>query len=243
MKETILILPVVAGLSILVGCHKQPPNDAVCLVDTSRSIDPQGIQYEFSLLDTLVDRMQRGDSLTVIPITGNALNDTPGKVFSFTAPLAREPYDHDLVVMRQSAHQRIDAMRSATIKEPTERTDILGALDAAKQEFGKDPEGDGRPTRGKSLIVLSDFIEDDERLNFMSDRRLNSLDSARTLAKSVTKERACGMEGVRIRLLSVESSDRRILSQQRQRSISEFWKSCFSPTNPNTEIQMDGTNF
>ena len=77
------------------------------LVDVSKSITPDGVKYEFKAADDLVDTMHRGDRLTVIPITGNALTDTSGHILRLAAPTERQAYDYDLKAFRQKAHERI----------------------------------------------------------------------------------------------------------------------------------------
>lgn len=223
MKSSLQVLLATLALVAFAGCRRTPPTDYVVLPDVSKSIERDGILDEFRTIDGLIDRMQRGDSLTIIPITGNAMSETPGHVLRFTAPTERQAYDHDLAVFRQEAHQSIHAMQDTAFANPSKHTDILGALDVARQELETAP-----PSNAKSLIVMSDFIEDDGTYRFTLDKELANTTAAQKLAERLQHEHAFVLSGVHISLSALQSKDLRSVSTQRQRAVMEFWKRYFA---------------
>jgi hypothetical protein len=206
-------------LVFLAGCRRTPPTDYVVLPDISQSIERDGILDEFRAIDGLIDRMQRGDSLTIIPITGNAMSETPGHVLRFTAPTERQAYDHDLVVFREQAHQSIHAIQDAAFANPSKHTDILGALDIAGQELETFP-----PYNMKSLIVMSDFVEDDDIYRFTVDKALADPATAKKLAGHLQTKHAFTPHNVHISLDGLQSKDLRSIGPLRQLAVREFWK-------------------
>ena len=81
-----------------------------------------------------IAHMQRGDTLVLIPITGNAQNDAMGRVLRLSAPTQRERYDTDLRCFQAAAQGQFSAW-VASLDQLQSCTDILGALDAARQEL------------------------------------------------------------------------------------------------------------
>jgi len=216
MKRLILVLAVLINLT---GCKQEQPVYTILLIDVSNSITPSGVKSEFKFADDLVATMRRGDRLTVIPITGNALADTSDQILRLAAPTHRQTYEYDLKLFRQQARQQIQSMRDAALAHPSSRTDILGALDAAGEEF--DAENDRQ--QQKSLVVLSDFIEDADAYHFAVDPALASDVSARAFARRLQNDTHLAIDGVRVRLKTVESTDLRKLTFKRQKAIRAFW--------------------
>jgi hypothetical protein len=116
-------------------------------------------------------------------------------------------------------------MQNAAIAHPSEHTDILGALDVAKQELDTLPS-----LNMKRLTALSDFIEDDGTYRFTVDKQLADATAAETLADYLQNEHAFTLSDTRISLNMVQSRDLRSIDPQRQRAVSEFWKRYFAPT-------------
>ncbi len=232
MNRLIPSLCLIVLLINFVGCKRQPPTYTICMLDVSKSITPEGVQDEFKAMDDLVDQMHRDDRLTLIPITGDAMSETSGHILRFIAPIQREPYDHDLVVFRRQAHARIEAMQDSANAHPFKRTDILGTLNVAKQELEEPQESLQRGTE-RTMIVFSDFIEDDGVYRFAFDPSLASDASARGLAKRLKKEDGFALGDIRIRLRTLPSIDLRSMAPQRQKAIRAFWSDYLS-AQPNT---------
>ena len=155
MNRSSCLLSIALILPPIVGCETTP-SDTVVEADVSQSIDQAGTVHAFKEIDDRIDGMKRGDSLTIIPILSDAMSDVSGQIVHLTAPTERQAYDNDLTVFRADAHAAVQKMRDASLAHPTKNTDILGALDAARQVFDSLPSRDTR-----TLIVLSDFLEDD----------------------------------------------------------------------------------
>jgi len=225
-------------LTGVTGCKYEPPAYTICLLDISKSITPEGRDYEFKVTDNLVDGMRRGDRLTIIPIMGDAMSDTPGHIVRLEAPVRREPYDHDLLLFREQAHGQLHAMRESAMAHPAVRTDILGTLDVAKQEF----EADSGARSKRFLHIFSDFIEDDGAYHFSRDAALTSDAKAWNLAKSLRKERDFTLGGVYSRLDNLPSIDFPNLPPQRQQAVRAFWKEYLRSINPSVvaEAQISG---
>jgi hypothetical protein len=223
---------------LLTGCrwHREAANEYVCLLDISKSIRRESVVAEFKAMDSLADRLKRGDALTLIPITGSAMADTPGRIVHLVAPAVRQPYDHDLVVFRDKAHKEIKAMRDRALADPSNRTDILGALDAARQELAVLPKESNR-----NLVVVSDFLEDDETYNFVTAGSLASPAHARQLAVRLHEQHGFTLQGVPACLGLLESSDLSPLSAQRKEAVQAFWTAYFAAGGEAAEIHVDGT--
>src|SRR5947209_4860974 len=91
------ILPLFA-LSSITACSR-PTHTAqhtVVLIDVSASIDPKSESRAFDAIAKLGSHLARGDRLSVVPITGDAGNDSSDRVLRFSAPSERQAYDEDL---------------------------------------------------------------------------------------------------------------------------------------------------
>lgn len=62
----------------------------------SMSITPRADREVQSALGNQISRMECGDRLILIPITGDVQNDAGRRVLRLTAPTEREPHDTDL---------------------------------------------------------------------------------------------------------------------------------------------------
>jgi hypothetical protein len=232
MKRLMASLTIIGILWPPAGCGG-PPAYTVCLVDVSRSITAVGLRAEFNAVDDLVGRMRRGDRLTIIPITSNAISETPGHVLTLAAPIARQPYDYDLVEFRANAQMEIAMSQKAFADRPSKHTDILGAIAIAREELASAAE-DARPPFGSlTLYVFSDFIEDDGTYRFGSEAEAGRRREAAEFARRLQCERHTNFPAsVRVRLVEVESSELARIRPERQRWIRAFWEAYFLPYRP-----------
>jgi hypothetical protein len=224
-------------LGCVSGCSRRVPVAIVVLVDPSASVTEQGRRDEFAVAARLIPGLQRGDSLTVVPITDNAVADIEGRVLRLRAPDLREPYDADLHRFRTQARQSYGAFTADLLAHPGMQTDILGALDVARQEFETIPERDQR-----ILIVLSDFLEDDGRYRFVSDRRLASAQDARGFADCLRNWHGFSLHGVALRLGALQSNDFAQLDQGRQDAVHAFWPEYLRNSPALGTVQLDGSS-
>jgi len=232
-----IAIPCTAMIAVLiaVGCEHRTPRAVIEVIDTSRSITPRSEKAALDAIPFQIAHMQRGDELILIPITGDGANGISGRVLRLTAPIERESYDADLRRFRDQAGRQFAAWASS-IDPHQSRTDILSALDAARQQFAMLPTGLNR-----SLIVASDFIEDDSSYNFVSAGALASPAQARQLAARLREQHGFPLRRVSTCLGRLESSDFSLLSTKRKQAIQVFWSAYLTAGSEPAEIQLDGS--
>jgi hypothetical protein len=222
-------------LFLFAGCFHRQPETTVEVIDTSLSITPRAEKTALDAVQAQIGHMQRGDTLILIPITGDAANDGGGRILRLSAPTQRETYDTDLRRFQEQARKQFAAW-VASLDKHQSRTDILGALDAARQELAILPNGMNR-----KLVVVSDFLEDDGTYRFVSAGSLTSLAHARQLAARLHELHRFTLQGVPLCLGRLESSDFAPLSAQRKEAVHAFWTAYFAARGEPAEIQFDGT--
>jgi hypothetical protein len=186
-------------------------------------------------VENQIAHMQRGDMLVLIPITGDASNDSGGRVLRLSVPTERETYDADLRRFQLTARKQF-ASWTASLDQHQSRTDILGTLDAVRQELASLPKESNR-----RLIVVSDFLEDDGTYSFISASTLESPSLASHLATHLHEQHGFTLHGVPLCLGRLESSDFAPLSAQRKEAVQAFWSAYFAAGEEPAEIQFDGT--
>src|SRR5205823_2568465 len=95
----LLTIGVAFSAVALSGCNARPPRELhlIELPDLSASIEPRA---QMAALKAMIDPtagMQRGDSITVIPIVGDAGDDIQGRILHWKLPATQEPFDGDLL--------------------------------------------------------------------------------------------------------------------------------------------------
>jgi hypothetical protein len=205
------------------------------VIDTSLSITPRAEKVALDAVQKQIIHMQRGDQLVIIPITGDAANDAGGRILRLSAPTQREAYDADLHRFLEQAGKQFGAW-VASLDQHQSRTDILGALDAARQELALLPNG-----MNPKLVIVSDFLEDDGTYSFVSAGSLASPARARELAARLLEQHEFTLQGVPLCLGRLESSDFAPLAAQRKEAVLAFWPAYFAAGGEPTEIQFDGT--
>jgi hypothetical protein len=223
-----------AVLLLLSGCAHRVPEATIVVIDTSLSITPRAEKEALDAVQEQIANIRRGDILVIIPITGDAANDSGGRVLRLSAPIQREPYDADLRRFQEHARKQFVAW-AASLDTHQSRTDILGALEVARQEFAVLPNHEAR-----RLIVFSDFLEDDGTYRFVSAGELTSPASARQLAARLREQRGFTLQGVHLCLGRLESIDFAPLSPQRKDAVQAFWTAYFVKKDRTPEIQFDG---
>lgn len=224
-----------ATLILLAGCSHPVPKVTVDVLDTSLSITPRAEHAAESAILDQISRLGRGDRLILIPITGDAQNDAGGRILRLVAPSERQAYDNDLRRFQADAKKQYAAW--LTSLDPHQmRTDILGTLDVARQEFSAVP-GDA----DRHLIILSDFLEDDPRYRFVFSPQLANAARARALAVVLRTDRRFALPGVPVCLGRLESSDFAPLSPQRQEAVQTFWAEYLNDRGQAPALRFDGT--
>ena len=222
-------------LILLAACSHPVPKVTVEVLDTSLSITSRAKRAAENAILDQISRLGRGDRLILIPITGDAQNDAGGRILRLVAPTERQAYDNDLRRFQADAKKQY-ANWLASLDPHQMRTDILGALDVARQEFAAVP-GDA----DRRLIVLSDFIEDDSSYRFVSSPQLANAERARALAVGLRTERSFALSGVSVCLGRLESTDFAPLSPQRKEAVQAFWAEYLNDRGQAPALRFDGT--
>lgn len=224
-----------AFLFLFTACSRHIPVVTVAVIDTSLSITPRAEKAALEAVLNQISQLGRGDSLVLIPITGDAANDAGGRVLRLTVPTRREAYDSDLHRFQEQAGKQFAAW-VASLDKHQSRTDIFGALDAARQDLNSLPKESNR-----KLIVVTDFLEDDGVHDFVRDLALTNPARARELASHLRAERGFELPGVALCLGRLESSDFAPLAQDRKDAVQAFWIAYFTDNGQHPEIHFDGT--
>ena len=201
------------------------------MLDVSQSIDANAEQQMFAVVEDAAQHLRRGDTLTVIPITGNAEAELQGRTLHYAVPSAedRQAYDADLRNLNAQIKDDLARLQADAVAHPGKHSDIIGSIRVAMKEFSNNPTD-------KRLIVLSDFIQDDKQFNFRKDPRLATEAHAVTLGAGIVlvEGSARRSDVVLGRLRSNEFST---LAPSRQHAINAFWGQLLSPA----VVNPDGT--
>lgn len=218
---------------LLSGCdtHRQLSREIVFVPDVSASIDPEAERQMFVAIEDVAQHLDRGDTLTIIPITGSAEAELQGRTLHYAVPPVEDRQAYDADLRKLNAHIRDDLaqLRADAIAHPGKHTDILGSVRVALKKFSNG-------MTDKRLIVLSDFIQDDKQFNFEKDLRLSSETDAVTLAHSVAPQSG-NYTTINVVLGRLRSSEFAALQPNRQRAINAFWGQVMCPA----IIDPDGT--
>jgi hypothetical protein len=218
------------------GCSRQKsqPTHTVFLIDVSGSIEPDSLKEAFRAIAEFTSRAARGDRVTVIPITSDALIESSGRIIRFTKPTKRKAYDADIAEFTNSIEKPLNDLKAKALAHPADKTDILNTIRLADEEMATDPKG-----MKSDLKILSDFIEEDDEYNFKSDPRLTNqhtaMELARTLAKPSAKTRF-----TTIYLGMLRSKDLRSLARTRREAIEQFWRQYFASEGTDVRFAIDG---
>src|ERR1035437_1643670 len=232
----LLLLLSALALSSCAGGYHSPAQTIhrVYLLDCSASIAPRALDDAFHQVELQADKMQRGDRISVIPITSDSDTNAQGNILRMTVPLNRQFYDQDLQVFRKNFRQALRAIHDHAKVHLFDKTDILGSVDLAAQEFAPD---DG--SVHKRLIVLSDFIEEDGILDFRTAPALAGETSARMLASRLVKN-IPQISTVSVFLGSLQSAELDRLPKARRQAIREFWLEYFNNEKTHPVFATDG---
>ena len=222
-------------LLTLSACSHRTPEATVEVIDTSLSIMPRAEKAALDAVQNQIAHMQRGDTLVVIPITGDAANDTGGRILRLSAPTHRETYDADLRRFHEQARKQFAAWTSS-LDPHQSKTDILGALDVAQQEISLLPKNSN-----PKLVVVSDFLEDDGTYRFVSAGELGTPKRARQLGAQLREQRGFKMRPLPLCLGRLESADFAPLSGERREAVEAFWEAYFAAGREHVDVQFDGT--
>jgi hypothetical protein len=229
-------LLIMAALAVaLLGCGKREPRHIVILPDVSGSIDRESLQQTFKAIDELAGHLQRGDRLTIIPILGDAEAEASGKILRFEVPSNRQAYDTDLRNFRTKLSSSLKEMWINAVARPGSKTDILGAIALAEQEFDLHPDHSI-----KLLTILSDFIEEDQQFDFRTSDTISSAVSVQKFAMQQARIGNMRLNKVEVYLGLLKSSEFTALRKSRRNAIKSFWVQYFKNIGVNPKFYDDG---
>jgi len=232
IKEIFIVLVLAVAL---LGCGKRELRHIVILPDVSGSIDRESLEQAFKAIDALTGSLHRGDRITIIPILGDAEAEASGRIIRFEVPIERRAYDADLHDFQRRLEASLAEMRANALAHPQLKTDILGSITVAAQEFEAMP--------GKSdrlLIVLSDFIQEDDGVDFRRDGHLANPASARDFVQKLLKTHPIDFQNTRAYLGLLRSSEYTRLGISRRAALHEFWIEYFATCGAQARFAADG---
>jgi hypothetical protein len=234
MKIKKILIMIVLAVTLL-GCGKREPRHIVIMPDVSGSIERESLQKAFKAIDELASHLQRGDKLIVIPILGDAEAEASGRILRFEVPANRQAYDTDLRNFRHKLSLALAEMDAHAATHPGSKTDILGSVELAEQEFKL---GTGQSKR--LLVVLSDFIQDDSKFDFRLDSHLKDQTDVQSFAHAEVKSTGIRLKAVPVYLGLLRSREYGALDLRRRAAIQTFWIHYFIAAGAQPEFVFDG---
>jgi hypothetical protein len=207
-------------VALFSNCGGAPHLRLVCVVDLSSSIESDARAEAFVAFQKIFaeHRLRRGDTVIIVPVTNDTATEAQGRVLRFEISERRAAYDSDLKKLAAEVERAIETMQSESASRPATRSDILGAINLAEEEISKGQKGER-----KVIVVLSDMINDTPSCNFNTSPLLASEEAARRYAASLSEGRARSLEGSRVYLGLLRSSDLKKVPQARRNAIQSFW--------------------
>jgi hypothetical protein len=233
MKKIRILATFVLAVALL-GCGKHQPRHIIILPDVSGSIDRQSLEQAFKAIEELASHLRRGDELTIIPIRGDAEAEAPGAIMRFRVPPNRGAYDADLRKFATQLNKSLEQLAFSAIKHPGTRTDILGSIAVASHEIG--PNMTAVPT----LIILSDFIQDDGESDFLSDSRLKDSIALDMFARKMAEKQPLNLSGRLVYFSKVGSTQTALEAAEQQFGNSGSDISNISTAHPTFQMMDSG---
>lgn len=201
---------------LLTACGGQ--KSLIFVIDFSESVSPEARADAFKAIQAEAKLLGRGDSITVIPVTSDALIESGGKVLRLEAGETRKLRDKDLKEFQEEIEKGLAAMSSnATYKQ----TDLFGALHIAQEETANQTARKRRVV----VIVLSDLVHSTSQIRFEVDAAFVKAETSRRYAEKSVK--AGEWNGAEIYLGWLESSDLRKMNAPRREAVRQFWQEYF----------------
>lgn len=237
MRPPCLLLSLAMAFCLAMsGCdlERHRPSYLIVMIDMSASIEPAARKELFTALQETPLHLKRGDTLVVIPITGDAQNQSQGRILRFTLSETRTAYDQDIREVGNKVRTALEEMQSASLAEPDDHTDLLGTFQLVSEEIQLN-------AGGKSPVVLafSDFLQDDSQFNFAKSPFLKNEVAAQHFAVNLARESRLKLP-VQVYLGSLRSKDLSRLSRERRAGIRVFWVRYLTAAGAQTQIVTDG---
>ncbi len=222
----IIILTI--AIIFLTACGER--KSFIFVIDLSESVTQEAREKSFQSIYDSAKKLGRGDLLTIVPITGDAANQTSGNVIRIEASEIRKLRDKDLKEFQTEINQKIEKMRQSN--KTYANTDLFGALRVANEIAKNQP-----PKVQVKLFVLSDLLNSTNEIRFEKDAIFD--DAKKTLELAETKK--LDWSNIDVYCGSVESIDLQKISAQRRENVRNFWQEYFKIGNAKRiQIATDG---
>ena len=215
MKRILLALMLMTTF-VLSACWNEKQKTVVVLMDATTSIDPAEYERCRSELNKLMQRLGRGDRLVIVPITGEPQELLGHRIVHVDMPKERVPYDSNLKQARVDATKRIEQFFAELPKIQALHTDIIGALRAAEDAFDDE---------STEVICLSDMVEDDAQIRFLTAPEFNQTKSAEALAERMARHNL--LHGATVKIGMLKSFDLEKMTPGRRDATQAFWRKYF----------------
>lgn len=215
-----LIYIVILCVVLFAGRHRRQRLYLVCVVDLSSSIEVDARAEAFAALRAIFTdrRLQRGDTVVVVPITNDTATEAQGQVLRFEIGEQRAAYDADLRRLAVEVEHALGEMQSESAARPSTQSDVLGAISLAEEEIRR-----GNGSERKILIILGDLLHDTASCKFTTSPQLATDEAARRYAASLAEGQTRTLEGTQVYLGLLRSTELRRVSQARRTAIQSFW--------------------
>ncbi len=231
---TVLIISALAAAFL--GCGKRDHKHFVIMPDISGSIDRQSLEQAFKAIDELTSHLDRGDILTIIPIRGEADAEAPGQIMRFEVPVNRQAYDLGRRQFEARLRIGLENLQRSALRYPGLQTDIFGTISLAQQEIQLDHN-----STKDILVILSDFVEEDDDINFNSDQRLTNPNKAKAFAtEAAARKSNTDLRGTSVCLGLLRSREYTNLNPSRREAVRVFWTSYFDLLHSRAIFSADG---
>ena len=237
IKITVALI-LLSLLAISCGRSKRQRLAIAYVIDMTASVDSEAIQQAFAALQPLLNSttLKRGDSITIIPITGDTLTESQGTILRIHLPENRKVYDSDLAKLATEVEEKLKRMQAEATANPYQHSDILGAADLAAQELATE-----KGNVHKVIVILSDFIQDDSRLNFNNSPDLANEHAGVALAKKLSTNHREQFAETNVYLGLLRSKDLKKMPNPRREAVQTFWLEYFKTCSAQSVVMaIDG---
>ena len=224
MKQTTIALMLATSMFVS-ACWETKAKTVVVLIDATMSVDPAEYLRCRDEINRLVTRLDRGDRLVLVPITGEPEELLGHRMVHIDMPSERVPYDSNLKKAKEQAVRQVEQFLTTLPNIQAKYTDILGAMRATQDALGESAD----------LIILSDMVIDTPELHFPTAPELANTRSAELLAeKLATKQQ---LKGVNVKVGILRSFDLERMSSARRDGVQAFWRRYFAVSGA-TKVQI-----
>lgn len=234
------LVAIVLVLALLAGCRRPGKGKlhVILIVDLSASTLQEARAKAFNGVKALFQKglVKRGDSVTVVPITSDALIESQGNILRFELSPNREAYEDDLRRLEEEVNDQLLAMQKRAEENPYAYSDILGAVKITGEEFATDAPGVRRV-----CVLLSDCIQDTKQLSFMIAHIVANKRAATEAAKRMAADIDEAFSGARVYIGMLRSTDLKKMSPQRREGVEAFWTEYFKRAGAKSvQLSSDG---